>query len=216
MSTVTPARRLATTALLDAAESLLVESGHAAITVRAVAERAGVNQGLVHYYFGSMDELLVQTLERFTDRLIERQTELYAGPEPFIDKWRKAMAYLTEDLESGYQKVWLELQALAWNHEGMRNRVRQVLESWVAVLRPAFARGLAELRVDAAVLPPDVAVALVATFNQGIILERLSGADSGHGPLVAWIDSLIAEHERATHASTLNAGDGAGPPGKPA
>ena len=215
MSTVTPARRQATTALLDAAESLLVESGHAAITVRAVAERAGVNQGLVHYYFGSMDELLVQTLERFTDRLIARQTELYAGPEPFIEKWRKAMGYLTGDLESGYQKVWFELQALAWNHEGMRNRVRQVLESWVGVLRPAFARGLAELRVDSTTLPPDVAVALVATFNQGIILERLSGADSGHGPLLAWIDGLIAEHERATRTSATAGGDGSGPLGAP-
>lgn len=201
MATVTPARREATTALLDAAESLLVESGHAAITVRAVAERAGVNQGLVHYYFGSMDELLLQTLERFTERLIERQTALYAGPEPFIEKWRKAMGYLTEDLESGYQKIWFELQAMAWNHETMRERVRQVLDTWVAVLRPAFERGLAELRVDSASLPPDVAVSLVATFNQGIILERLCGADSGHGRLLGWIDGLIAAHERAAAAS---------------
>ena len=214
MSAVTPARRQATTALLDAAESLLVESGHAAVTVRAVAERAGVNQGLVHYYFGSMDELLLQTLERFTDRLIERQTALYAGPEPFIEKWREAMAYLTEDLESGYQKIWFELQAMAWNHEAMKDRVRQVLDAWVDVLRPAFARGLEELRVDSATLPPDVAVALVATFNQGIILERLSGADSGHGPLLAWIDGLIAEHERAARGSPPNTDGRAGRGGR--
>jgi hypothetical protein len=90
-----------------------------------------------------------------------------------------------------------------------------VLESWVGVLRPAFARGLAELRVDSATLPPDVAVALVATFNQGIILERLSGADSGHGPLLAWIDRLIAEHERATRTSAPTGGDGVKPLGAP-
>lgn len=205
MVTVTPARRQATTALLDAAEALLVDVGHGGITVRAVAERAGVNQGLVHYYFGSMDELLLQTLERFTDRLIERQAALYAGPEPFVEKWRKAMAYLGEDLQSGYQKVWFELQAMAWNHDGMQQRVRKVLDAWVGVLRPAFAQGLAELHIDSDRLPPDVAVALVATFNQGIILERLSGADSGHARLLAWIDELIAEHERATELSKPNA-----------
>ena len=128
-----------------------------------------------------------EVLERFTSRMIARQRTMYSAPDvPFAEKWRTAIRYLDADRE--YQKVWFELQALAWNHEGMRNRVRQVLESWVGVLRPAFARGLAELRVDSATLPPDVAVALVATFNQGIILERLSGADSGHGPLLAWID----------------------------
>ena len=40
---LTPARRQATTALLDAAETLLVEVGYAGVTVRALAERAGVN-----------------------------------------------------------------------------------------------------------------------------------------------------------------------------
>jgi len=195
---LTLARRQATTALLDAAEALLVEVGHAGVTVRALAERAGVNQGLVHYYFGSMEELLLQTLERFTGRLIDRQVALYAGTEPFAEKWRTAMIYLTEDLQSGYQKIWLELQAMAWNHDGMRDRVAKVLDTWIDVLRPAFATGLVELGVDTERLPPDVVVALVATFNQGIMLERLSGADSGHAPLLAWIDGLITKQEQAT------------------
>lgn len=196
MATVTPARRQATASLLDAAEALLVEVGHANVTVRAVAERAGVNQGLVHYYFGSMEELLLQTLERFTDRLLERQRALYAGPKPFSEKWRTAMAYLTDDLESGYQKIWLELQAMAWNHEGMRARVAQVLYAWVGVLRPAFEQGLAELGVDEDRMPADVAVALVATFNQGLILEQLSGADSGHRRLLEWIDQQVTAAQR--------------------
>jgi AcrR family transcriptional regulator len=32
-----------------------------------LAEDAGMSHGLVHYYFGSMDELLTQTLQRLTD-----------------------------------------------------------------------------------------------------------------------------------------------------
>ena len=35
------------TALLDAAERLLIERGHGALTVRVVASEAGVNHGLV-------------------------------------------------------------------------------------------------------------------------------------------------------------------------
>ena len=40
---------------------------------RKLAERAGVNHGLVHYYFGSMEDLLLRVVERFTEALIERQ-----------------------------------------------------------------------------------------------------------------------------------------------
>ena len=48
----------------------------AAITTRKLAERAGVNHGLIHYYFGSMEEVFLQVLERYTGRLTARQREL--------------------------------------------------------------------------------------------------------------------------------------------
>src|SRR5213594_495681 len=99
MTTVqkTGARAAAEAALFDAAERLLVEVGYAGITTRRLAEEAGVNHGLVHYYFGSNENLLMRTLERFTDRLIARQRDLYEAEGPFIDKWRTAMHYLVSE-----------------------------------------------------------------------------------------------------------------------
>ena len=91
------ARSAAEDALLDAAERLLVEVGYAGITTRRLAEEAGVNNGLVHYYFGSNEALLVRALERFTDRLVARQRDLYAADEPFVEKWRTAMRYLVSE-----------------------------------------------------------------------------------------------------------------------
>ena len=195
MATASPARRDATEALLDAAESLLVEVGYAAITVRKLADRAGVNHGLVHYYFGSMEEVFLQTLERFTDRLVERQRRLYAAEVPFADKWREAMAYLGADFESGYQKVWLELQAMAWNHEGMRSRVAAVHDRWRSVLLPAFDVGLDELGVDRERYPTSAVVALVTTFNQGVMLDRLTGVTAGHDDLLAMIERWLSDQE---------------------
>src|SRR6266542_6412137 len=84
-------------ALLDAAERLLLEAGAAGITTRRVADEAGANHGLVHYYFGSVEQLLVRVLERFTERLIDRQRQMYAAEAPFLEKWRAAMACLEED-----------------------------------------------------------------------------------------------------------------------
>ena len=189
MSSTTPkrsARAGAEEALLDAAERLLVEIGHAGITTRKLADEAGVNHGLVHYYFGSMDQLLARVLERFTERLIARQRAMYAEDRPFIDKWRTAMRYLDDDRP--YQKVWFELQALAWNRPELRETIARVRIAWYDVLTEAFEQARREHQID---VPTDILVALVATMNEGIILERLSEAGEHHDVLVDWIDGWL-------------------------
>jgi AcrR family transcriptional regulator len=184
----TAARSAAEDALLDAAERLLVDVGHAGITTRRLAEAAGVNHGLVHYYFGSNENLLARALERFTERMIERQRAMYAAGEPFVEKWRMAMRYLvSEDLS--YQKVWLELQALAWNDPALRERLAQVNEEWRSVLTEAFTEPHRELGIA---MPLDALVSLVMTFNIGVIVERLGGVETGHRELLDWIDGWLS------------------------
>ncbi|MGZ4602044.1 MAG: methyltransferase domain-containing protein [Kineosporiaceae bacterium] len=202
---VTPARAEATEALLTAAEDLLVEVGYVGITVRKLAERAGVNHGLVHYYFGSMQDLLLYVLERFTDGLVERQRAMYAADTPFVEKWRQAMRFLDEDARSGYHKIWFELQAMGWNDEIVRERLQNVHKRWIDAVRPAFEVGLAELGVDPELYPPEAVVSLVVTFNQGIMLERLSGVDSGHRRLLGMIDSLIDRLEKEARDARASA-----------
>jgi AcrR family transcriptional regulator len=177
-------------ALLDAAERLLLDAGYAGVTTRRVAGEAGLNHGLVHYYFGSVENLLVAVLERFTARLIARQRALYADPSlPFLEKWRQAMRYLVgEDVE--YETIWLELQALAWNHPELRARVVRVTEEWRAVLTEAFAEPRERYGIE---MPLEALVSLVMTFNEGIILERAQGMTTGHRELLAWIDRWLEE-----------------------
>lgn len=182
---------------LDAAERLLISVGYANISTRRLAEEAGANHGLVHYYFGSMDRLFVRVLERFTERLIERQRAMYAADLPFIQKWRMAMSFLDEDRESGYQKVWFELQALAWNRPELRDRLARVHGQWRQVLREAFTGALAEYDIDTDRYPVEALTALVITFNEGIILERLGGITEGQAELLAMIDRWLTSLEAA-------------------
>ena len=186
--TKTSARSAAEEALLDAAERLLIDVGYAGITTRRLAEEAGVNHGLVHYYFGSNENLLVRTLERFTERLITRQRELYAADTPFVEKWRTAMRYLVSE-DVTYEKVWLELQALAWNHPELRERLAGVNTEWRAVLTEAFEQPHRELGID---MPLEALVSLVMTFNIGVAVERLGGIETGHDALLEWIDRWLS------------------------
>ena len=184
-------------AFLDAAERLLVEVGYVGISTRRLAEEAGANHGLVHYYFGSMEELFVQVLERFTARLIERQKAMYRAEMPFLEKWRSAMGFLEQDLAAGYPKIWLELQALAWNRPELRERVARVNGEWRTVLLETYGAAIEEYGLDTRAFPPEAIVSLVMTFNQGIMLERLSGVSGGHTELLDSIDRWLVSLEEA-------------------
>ncbi len=186
-------------AFLDAAERLLVREGAAGISTRRLAQEAGQNHGLVHYYFGSVDELLLQTLERFTGRVLERQRAMYSTDAPFIEKWRAAVGYIEEDLAAGYPKVWAELEALAWDRPGLRKRLCRVNDKWRSLLREALADAIEEYGLDSKGWSAEAWAALVMQFNKGLLNERLLGFDRGHAELFAAIDGWLASLEEEKH-----------------
>ena len=84
----TPARRMGQPgapnweAMLDGAEAILREEGYGALTSRAVAERIGVKQRLVYYYFHTMDDLIVATFRRLSTRELKRLRDEASGFRP--------------------------------------------------------------------------------------------------------------------------------------
>jgi AcrR family transcriptional regulator len=71
-------------ALLDAAETLLAEGDDRAVTIRAVAQRAGASSGSLYHAFGSRNELLGRLWLRAARRFLALQAvavdaELAAG-----------------------------------------------------------------------------------------------------------------------------------------
>lgn len=193
---VSEARQHATVAMMDAAERLLYEVGYAGVTTRAVAEAAGVNHGLVHYYFGSMDELLTQTLERFVDQLAEALEALYADPTlTFAEKWRLGSQFWVEEPTSRFPKILLELLAMGWNMPALRERLAEVHARFRAIFEQHFGQALLEYGIDEHVVPLKVIVAAVTSYQLGLIVEGLSGVEEGHRELLDWIQRWIDDLE---------------------
>jgi len=188
-------REMNVEAFLDAAERLLIREGAAGISTRQLAREAGQNHGLVHYYFGSVDELLLQTLERFTGRVLERQRAMYGTDAPFIEKWRTAVGFIEEDLAAGYPKVWAELEALAWGKPELRERLHSVSDKWRSLLSDVLAQAIEEYGLDSAHFSAEAWAALVMQFNKGLLNERLLGFDRGHSELLSAIDGWLTSLE---------------------
>ncbi len=81
--------------LLDAAEIMFGEADFDSISVREIAEKAGVNVAGISYHFGSKEGLLAKCIERKLSRMIElmRQAEKEVPPE---DRLRHIFEVLME------------------------------------------------------------------------------------------------------------------------
>ncbi len=182
--------------MMDAAERLLYEVGYAGVTTRAVAEAAGVNNGLVHYYFGSMEELLTQTLQRFVDQLAEALEALYEDPNlTFAEKWRLGSQFWVEEPTSRFPKILLELLAMGWNMPALKSRLTDVHARFRAIFELHFGEAARDYELDESRFPLKVIIAAVTSYQLGLIVEGLSGVDEGHRELVDWIQQLIDDLE---------------------
>ncbi len=92
-----------TDAVLDAAERLFAAAGPNEVSLRAIAQEAGVTYGLVYRHFGTKDELLERLLARYADRWRE-----HLGDEP---NYARAL----EDLMGASFDTGPYLRLLAWS-----------------------------------------------------------------------------------------------------
>lgn len=168
-----PAPADARAKLIAAGFRVLSERGYDATTVKEVAKEAGVNQGLVHYYFGSKDGLLLAvTDEAFRQYSAELQRLREETPlEGLADASFAWGERLLREAPEQY-RLRFELFAL-----GLRNKELQEAVSGMA-RRGAdeVALSLARVRSGAkgAVEPLDreLAAILVACFD-GLALRHL-------------------------------------------
>jgi len=74
--------------IMATTRALLTQDSFAALTLGQVAEGAGVSKGLVGYYFGSKDQLIIATIRRYHEEQAELLQGLVALPLPARAKLR--------------------------------------------------------------------------------------------------------------------------------
>jgi len=162
------------TRILQAAYRRLATDGYARLNMRDVATEAGVNHALIHYYFGSKDQLVIAVLDEANRRLLERQTQMYTTPDDFVAKWAQARAFYEQDLASGFVRVQMELWAASLSNETLREQFVPRFMAWHRVIEDAVREALAHYRLELPVSPEALATWIV-DFWVGMEFEMLLG-----------------------------------------
>jgi AcrR family transcriptional regulator len=195
--------------LLKAARTVLQRDGVAALSTRSVGAEASVNLSLIHYHFGSRDGLLLAVLEQMDAELLARQRGMYARPgETLAEKWRQAIAFYHQDLESGYVRALLELAAHGYSHSAMAERVRAMFDGWRRLINEVVADALPRLGLSD--VDPEQVTTAIACYWQGMELQHLLGTPEEEGRLWQTVESigrLIERLEQAGAPASLDASE---------
>jgi AcrR family transcriptional regulator len=151
--------------LLDAAESVLVDKGMAALTVDEVTARAGVAKGTFYLYFQSRDDVLAALRERFVEHLVAVQrAELDTLPD---GDWPGRLELWMESSLRGYL-AHVRLHDALFLHatgdrapRGAAHPANEHLQLLVDILRSGAAAG------DFAVDSPEAAAILLYAAMHG-------------------------------------------------
>lgn len=179
-------------ALVEAAGRCIVARGHAAFSTRRVAAEAGVNQSLIHYYFGTKERLMLAVLERMNARLLARQATMFASPGGVADKWAQACRFYEDDLRSGYVRLLVELSALGVSNAAIGREVRKVRGQWRALLQRAAGEALKDLGIRS--VSSEHVAAYVVAFWYGMEMEMVLGVpeeESHYGTSLATFERFL-------------------------
>jgi len=173
------------TALVGAAIESLRHDGYAGASARTIAGRAGVNQSLVFYHFGSVAELLLAALDEVSARRLARYS---AAVEPVRDA-RELVAVATEifreDLDEGYVTVLVEMIAGTAPVPDLAAEVARRIAPWRDFAREHITAVLASTPFASIVPVDDAAYAIVALY---LGMEMLSHLDGDRTPALSLFD----------------------------
>jgi AcrR family transcriptional regulator len=161
--------------IVDAMRSSVAQRGTAGSTFDHVSREAGVSRGLLHYYFGTKEQLLVEAVRRDCElRLerLERQLSAATTADDFIDLMAQNLQDTVRE-DPDFVTLVFELFTMSRRNEDIAAEyaglMRRTREQVAAMLALAQREGVLHLHADA----ESVAEVLFA-IGDGFALRMLS------------------------------------------
>jgi AcrR family transcriptional regulator len=161
--------------IVDAMRDSVATRGAAGSTFEHVAREAGVSRGLLHYYFGTKERLLVEVVRRDAEFRVARLDEPLGRAKTVDDVLDVLVNSLTEMIqnEPGFFLLLYELFSAGRRNPEIQHEVGQLFErtrSHVAeVLKAKEREGVLNLRYDA-----EAIVSYLFAVGDGFALQALS------------------------------------------
>jgi AcrR family transcriptional regulator len=188
--------------ILDATAEVIRTRGFVGATTAAIAEEAGVNEGVIFYHFGSMSGVYGATLERAVGERLTAYDEGLADADGLSPLLETAGRLFAEDEASGYMTVLAQLIAGSSAVQDLKPQLVGHVEQWIDLVRRHVTSGVAAGPLGP-LLPPerDLALLVVSVFMGAELLNDLApelGATEALSALTRQLAALDISGGQAT------------------
>ena len=185
--------------IVDAMRTSVAARGIAGATFERVAREAGVSRGLLHYYFGTKERLLIEVVRRDSQMRVTRLEAPLAAAgsvEDVLDVLVSNLLDLIEN-EPGFFILIFELFAAGQRNPEIRREVAELFRRTRGTVAASLERKDAE-RVITLRFGAEATVSYLFAIADGVALQALSDPDRDHGGV------LEAGREAAKHLLTAS------------
>jgi AcrR family transcriptional regulator len=171
--------------IVEAMRASVAARGIAGSTFDHVAREAGVSRGLLHYYFGTKERLLVEVVRRECEVREQRLEDAIAEARSASEVLAALVRSFEEILGEGPAApvMFFEMLTLAQRHEEIAAELselgRRTREAFAAALAAKSDAGALRLQAS-----PEAVAACLFALADGIIVRRLSEPSLDIGPLM--------------------------------
>jgi AcrR family transcriptional regulator len=164
--------------IIEAMRASVGTRGAAGSTFDHVAREAGVSRGLLHYYFGSKEQLLVEVVRHDCEARIESMDERIARATTVDEIIGALVASLEEFIEDepGTQAVIYEMLSASRRSDDIRAELAELYRRWRAhlaeSLRAKEREGVVRLQGD-----PESVASMLFALGDGFGIQVLSDPD---------------------------------------
>ncbi|BAC70556.1 TetR family transcriptional regulator [Streptomyces avermitilis] len=176
------------TKLLEGALRALSEQGIAKTSARAIAAAAGVNQALVFYHFGSVDELLAAACRHGAEQVVARYRARLDEVATLAELLALGRELHEQEKAEGHVAMLGQLLAGAQTQPRLAPATAAGLDLWIAEIEKVLTRVLTPTPLGEFADPAGLARAVAASF---VGIELYEGVDAeGAGAALAALDQL--------------------------
>lgn len=118
--------------IIEAAAAVLAAQGYANTSIKDIAREAGIAQGLVHYYFGSKEELVLAVLRQTCSEMLEETRRSFSESQghPLARAWAGLEAAERRSAERPELfRLMLEMVPLSQSNPALRAQLQELYEN---------------------------------------------------------------------------------------
>lgn len=174
--------------ILDATEKIMCDEGYAAVSSRRVAEVAGLKSQLVHYHFGTMENLFLALFRRAEEDFLARQIRSLTSTTPLRSLWEQS-------LQQSDTRLTIEFIALSIHSRVIGEELARANERTRKIHTMVAAEALERNGTAGQAPPPEVVAFLIAAISRTLVTEEALGASNAHPAVYAFVEECLGRLE---------------------